>query len=396
MKEYGCPGFKWSGLAAGIKNNGEKDLGLIFAAHPVSAAAVFTRNRVKAAPVELDAERIKSGRCQAVLVNSGNANCCTGDQGLADARAMAAGTAAALNIDEELVLVASTGVIGVPLPMTEITRAIPETASQLSESGVADFAASIMTTDKTPKVVMETVLMPDGTEFTIAAVAKGAGMIRPDMATMLCFVCTDIQAGADVLAEALTAATAQSFNRITVDGDTSTNDTVILMASGVSAARAASDAEKQVFQGSLDAALLRLAKMMVKDGEGATKMIEIVVTGAQSSEAARQAAETVAHSPLVKTAFFGADANWGRIIAALGRSGITFNPAEVDIWFDDVKLVADGMAVGGESEVRATVVLKQDEIRLTIDIKTGGDGSASLLTCDLSLEYVKINADYRS
>ncbi len=396
MTETGCAGFRWSGVAAGIKKNGQKDMGLIYADRPATAAAVFTRNRVQAAPVVLDRERIKSGRCQAVVVNSGNANCCTGEEGLADARTITARTAEALAISEELVLIASTGVIGSPLPLPTIIGTIPEAVRRLSATGLFDFADSIMTTDKFRKVAVETGVMADGSRFTISGVAKGAGMIRPDMATMLCFVCTDIQADPELLAEALDNAAAHSFHRITVDGDTSTNDTVILLASGVSSARLTAEAEKTVFQKHLDAVLLQLARMIVKDGEGATKVVEIVVKGASSTANARKAAETVAHSPLVKTAFFGADANWGRIMAALGRSDVDFQPSGVDIFFDTVKVVENGLAVGGIAETQAAEVLRQDELCLLIDLKTGGQGTASLLTCDLSLEYVTINSDYRS
>lgn len=391
-----CRGFQWSGIAAGIKENSKKDLGIIFSERPARAAAVFTRNRVKAAPVLLDAERIKSGTGQAVIVNSGNANCCNGDQGMADAREMTRLLAGELEIDESHILVASTGVIGVPLPIKKVAGAVPGAVKSLSSSGLPDFAESIMTTDRFPKTAEMSGRTELGGTFTICAAAKGAGMIRPDMATMLCFVCTDVAAPAKTLTGALQRATEQSFNRISVDGDTSTNDTVILLANGMSGAELDTDSDARHFQEMLDTVLENLARLMVKDGEGATKLIEICVRGAASPDDARRTAEMVAGSTLVKTAFFGEDANWGRIAAAAGRSGAPFDPQRLGIFFDDVQLVQDGRSGGKKLEAEAAAVLKKNEFRVTIDLNTGGDGRASMLTCDLSLDYVKINSDYRS
>ncbi|MDY6823853.1 MAG: bifunctional glutamate N-acetyltransferase/amino-acid acetyltransferase ArgJ [Thermodesulfobacteriota bacterium] len=391
-----CRGYKWSGVCAGIKKDHKKDLGLICSDVPAAAAAVFTRNRVKAAPVMLDAERIRSGVCQAVIVNSGNANCCTGEQGMHDAVAMAAKAAQALGINEDLVLVASTGVIGAPLPMGAIASGMADSVDKLDEGGVFDFAESIITSDKFPKIITTAVEMENGETFSICAVAKGAGMIRPDMATMLCFVCTDAVAAVDFLSESLAAAVNQSFNRITVDGDTSTNDTVVIMANGMSKTDTNTPAARDTFQKALNEILLRLAKMIVKDGEGATKCVEVVVEDAASDQEARVAADTVAESSLVKTAIFGEDANWGRIMAALGRSGVTIEPERIDIYFDNIRLVENGLWTGEDAETAASAILKNKELTLRIDLKTGGKGTAAVLTCDLSLEYVKINSDYRS
>ena len=387
-----CPGFQWSGISAGIKKDGEKDLGMILSNIPARVAAVFTKNRVKAAPVLLDIEHIVSGICQAVIVNSGNANCCTGDQGLRDARAMTKLVAGELGVEEEWVLVASTGVIGVPLPMESVTAAIPKAVEALSADGFYDFS----TTDQFPKTVSEVFRMDDGSEFSITVAAKGAGMICPDMATMLCFVCTDVQASSEVLATILEQAVNYSFNRITVDGDTSTNDTVILLANGMSNATLITEADKVRFQQALDNVLLDVAKMIVRDGEGATKLIEINVQGARSMEDARRVARTVADSPLVKTAFFGEDANWGRILGAVGRSGVEIQPERIDVFFDTVQIVRNGCGCGTTSEEAAGKVLRRNEIALTINLNTGGTGHAAVFTSDLTLDYVKLNAHYRS
>ena len=391
-----CPGFQWSGISAGIKKDGEKDLGMILSNIPARVAAVFTKNRVKAAPVLLDIEHIVSGICQAIVVNSGNANCCTGDQGMRDARAIAKLVAAELGVEEEWVLVASTGVIGVPLPMEKVTDGIPKAVESLSPDGFYDFSTSIMTTDQFPKTVSEIFRMDDGCEFSITVAAKGAGMICPDMATMLCFVCTDVQASSEVLATILTQAVDYSFNRITVDGDTSTNDTVIIMANGMSNAALVREGDRLRFQQSLNNVLLDVAKMIVRDGEGATKLIEINVLGARSAEDARRVARTVADSPLVKTAFFGEDANWGRIVAAVGRSGVEVQPERVDVFLDTIQIVRNGCGCGAKADDEAGKVIRRNEIALTIDLNTGGTGHASVFTSDLTLDYVKLNAHYRS
>ena len=389
-----CPGFEAAGIAAGLKKKNKKDLGLIFSKVPANVAGVFTRNRVKAAPVILDRERIKSGVCQAIIVNSGNANCCTGEQGIRDAETMASLSASELGISKDLVLVASTGVIGEPLPIEKIKAAIPDLVESLQPDGIPDLAKSIMTTDTVPKMVSGQGIV-EGKSFIVTGVAKGAGMIRPDLATMLCFVFTDANAASDILKEALVSAIDRSFNRITIDGDTSTNDTALMMANGLSGAIIENPGHKEIFQKVIDRIFLDLAKQVVRDGEGVTKLVEIIVRGAVSDSDARKVADTVAHSPLVKTAFFGEDANWGRIIGAVGRAGVDVDPDRIDLYFDDVQMVKAGMGCGKGVEVEATKVLKKSEFTVTIHLNMG-QGFGSMMTCDFSVDYVKINANYRS
>ena len=389
-----CSGFKAAGVAAGLKKTGKKDLGLMVSQVPATVAGVFTKNQVKAAPVILDRRRIKTGVCQAIIVNSGNANCCTGEQGLRDAETMANLAASELGISEDLVLVASTGVIGEPLPIEKIDAAIPALVDSLESQGIPDLARSIMTTDTVPKMVSAQGVV-DGKTFTVTGVAKGAGMIRPDMATMLCFVCTDVKISSDVLKEILVKGVNRSFNRITIDGDTSTNDTVLVMANGLSGAVIQSPAQKDIFQKILDEIFLDLAKQLVRDGEGVTKLVEIKVRNAPSDSDAQKIADTVAHSPLVKTAFFGEDANWGRIAGAVGRAGVQIDPYKIDVYFNDVQMVRAGMGQGKIVEAEATKVLKRPEFTVAIDLNSGR-GSGSILTCDFSVDYVRINANYRS
>ena len=389
-----CPGFKAAGMAANIKKDGNKDLGLILSETDASAAAVFTRNLIKAAPVILDEERIRKGRCRAIIVNSGNANCCTGINGMNDALEMAKVTASKLGISEELVLVASTGVIGEQFPIEKITAAVPEIKNSLSSNGFTDFAQSIMTTDTYPKIVSQKGEI-DGKVYTVTGIAKGSGMICPDMATMLAFICTDTDIAPDMLKDILVTSTERSFNRITIDGDTSTNDTVIIMANGCSGAVIKNDFQKENFQNMLDNTMLSLAKMIVKDGEGATKLVEIIVKGASSNKDARIVADTVANSSLVKTALFGEDANWGRIIAAAGRSKAPVKPDQIDIFFDDIMMVKNSTGCGSKAEFDATDILKNPEFSITLNLNMG-TGYASVFTCDFSIDYVKINADYRT
>ncbi len=389
-----CKGYRAAGIHAGLKKEGECDLGLIYSETPATAAAVFTRNQIQAAPVILDRQRIASGLTRAVVVNSGNANCCTGDRGLRDAERMGAAVAAVLGLADHDVLLASTGVIGQPLPIEKIEAAVPALVEQLAPDGFTHLARAIMTTDTEPKQVSRAG-RAGGRPYHIVAVAKGAGMIRPDMATMLCFVCTDAKVPADLLEKALRRAVDASFNRISIDGDTSTNDTVILMANGQSGAGVASAADEAHFTSLLEDALLELARWIVRDGEGVNKTVEILVRGARTPEDALQVADTIAHSPLVKTAFFGQDANWGRILAAAGRSGVPLDPDRLDLYFDDVQMVAAGTGCGPSAEARATTVLQQPAFTVTLDMQQG-PAVARLLTCDFSLDYVRINADYRT
>lgn len=320
------PGFVGGAIAADIKKKEKKDLAIVFSEVPACAAGVFTTNRVQAAPVRIDKERIASGRAQAIVANSGNANACTGSRGIEDATAMARATAKALGIADELVLVASTGVIGQPLNLSAMEAAIPKLSGQLSRTGLFEVAQAIMTTDTFPKAASRKVFVGERA-FSVAAVAKGAGMIRPDMATMLCFVCTDVSATPQVLDAILRKAVAQSFNAITVDGDTSTNDTVLVLANGLSGVNLGEASCAEAFQKTLNEVLSTLAFQIVQDGEGATKLVRVEVKGAATDEDARKVAYTIAESPLVKTALFGEDANWGRIMAAIGRAGVPVNPA---------------------------------------------------------------------
>jgi glutamate N-acetyltransferase/amino-acid N-acetyltransferase len=381
-------------MAAGIKKNGRKDLGLIVCDGPANVAGLFTRNRVQAAPVLLDRERVGRGVCRSVIANSGNANCCTGADGYHNAVRMARAAATVLGVPEEQVLVASTGVIGEPLPVERIEQALPELAKSLTPEGVAEFAEAIMTTDRVPKAVSRQMEI-DGRLITLTGVAKGAGMIRPDVATMLCFLMTDARASAGALRAILADGADRSFNCITVDGDTSTNDTILLLASGRSGVDVESTVARGRFQALVDEVMLALATWVVKDAEGSNKLVEIRVDGAASDADARAIADAIAHSPLVKTALFGEDANWGRILAAAGRAGADLDPNRVDIFIGPVQMAAQGIGCGKDAEAAATRVLKTDEFSITVELHLG-TGRAAVYTCDLSIDYVKINADYRS
>jgi glutamate N-acetyltransferase/amino-acid N-acetyltransferase len=394
MKSQEVKGFEAAGVSAGLKKGNKKDIGLVFSQVAANVAGVFTRNRVQAAPVLLTRERIKTGVCQAIIINSGNANCCTGTQGVDDARTMTRLAASGLGIPEHRVLVASTGVIGEPLPIQKIEAAVPELIGALGVQGFQDLARAIMTTDTIPKTAFRRQEI-DGKSFSMIGVVKGAGMIRPDLATMLCFVCTDLGVSSEVLTKTLARAAGRSFNRITIDGDTSTNDTILIMANGQSGAAIQSPQQAKIFQTVLDDILSDLARQLVRDGEGVTKLVEIKVRGAASDTDANKIAETIANSPLVKTAFFGEDANWGRIVAAVGRAGALVDPDKIDVYFDHVQMVKAGMGCGKAVEAEAGKVLKKPEFTVSVDLNVA-DGSASMLTCDFSLDYVRINADYRS
>jgi glutamate N-acetyltransferase/amino-acid N-acetyltransferase len=393
-ESFQCPGFEAAGMAVGIKKNNTPDLGLIYSRSPATIAAMFTRNKVQAAPVLISKSRAASGLARAVVVNAGNANCCTGAQGMADALAMTAAAATVLKVAPEEVLVASTGVIGAPLPIGKIQAATPALVAGLRPDGFAAFSRAIMTTDTVPKLVQYKGQI-DGRPITLLGTAKGAGMIRPDMATLLCFVCSDVQIAPDRLQRCLRQAVDHTLNRITIDGDTSTNDTILVMANGVSAAKVKTADQEAVFQDLLNQLLMDIAHWLVKDGEGVTKVVQIMVQGASSDPAALRVADTVAHSALVKTAFFGQDANWGRIIAAVGRSGVDLDPEKIDLFFDKVQIVDQGRWCGPEAENMATAVLRQPEFSVTIDLHQG-QGRDTMLTGDFSVDYVKINANYRT
>lgn len=387
-------GFQFAGISAGIKKTGAKDLGLIYCESPAASAALFTKNQVVAAPVILGRERIASGVTQAILVNSGNANCFTGQQGMDDAECCASLVASALKIEENRVLVASTGVIGQPLPMDRFESGVPAVVKSLSGKGQDEFAQAILTTDLCTKVITKEIEL-NGEAVSIIGIAKGSGMIRPDMATMLAFICTDADISAKYLKQALIKANKGSFSRISVDGDTSTNDTVFALASGKSKVTINKPESIALFQQAMDTVCLELSKKIVKDGEGASKLIQITVKGAQTQSDAYRVAETIAHSNLVKTAIYGEDPNWGRITAAAGRSGAWIDQDKMDLYFEDIQLVRSGQWLGVEKEKRAAQVMKNNEITITLDLNIGC-ASDYFYFCDFSENYVKINADYRS
>ena len=396
-EKFSVQGFRAAAVNSGIRGKDRLDLALIVSDKPAVVAGVFTASLVKAAPVLLDMERCRTGKAQAILVNSGIANACTGEEGMRLARMTTAMAADALNIDPELVQVCSTGVIGQQLELACFQRGIPKAARNLVGDGLVDVAQAIMTTDTVRKIAVRTAFI-DGKPVKLLGMAKGAGMIMPNMATMLGFILTDAKIEHDLLQSILRKAAAKTFNAITVDGDTSTNDTVLVMANGLAEHPPIAEDRPEAlasFAAALEDLCKELALMIVRDGEGATKLVTIRVQGAASEAQADQAARTVANSNLVKTAFFGEDANWGRIIAALGRSGADFDQHKVDIAFDDVLMVHNGLGQNAEVEAHATAVLKKPEFVVTIDLHAG-QGSKDIYTCDFSIDYVKINADYRS
>jgi len=394
-------GFKAGGVWCGIKASSQKrDLALIYSEQKCTAAAMFTANRVQAASVLVSREHIAGG-LHAIIANSGNANACTGEAGLAAARRMAELAAAALKLDPHDVAVASTGVIGVPLPVNAIVNHVNDLVNSLrdDEAGHAAALEAIMTTDTRPKDFAAEIMI-GGVPVRLGGMTKGAGMIHPNMATMLCFITTDAAISPICLEASLRRATDRSFNRLTVDGDTSTNDTVIIMANGASGAPLIDigDAEYETFVQALEASCVKLTRAMARDGEGATKLVTVTVNGAADEETAAALAKSVAASSLVKAACFGADANWGRILCALGYAGAAFDPAQTGVRF---KSAAGEIAVcknGGAipfSEEQAKAILSAEEIEILADVGAGS-GSASVWGCDLTYDYVKINGDYRS
>jgi len=389
-------GFRFAATAAGIKKPGVPDLALMVADTPAAAAGVFTRNRVQAAPVLVCRERLRGGRVQAILVNAGNANACTGEAGLAAARETCRRAAELLAIPERLVLPSSTGVIGPPLPGDRITQALPQLAAGLNPDGLGEAARAIMTTDTRPKASLVKGRI-DGREFTLAGIAKGSGMIHPDMATLLVFLFTDAAASPKILKKLLRQALPVSFNRITVDGDTSTNDTILLLASGRAgnARLEAAGPAMTALGDALNQVMGELAWQVVADGEGARHAYRVEITGAATRAEAKRAALTVALSPLVKTAMAGEDVNWGRIMAALGRAGARFDPESVAIAFGDQPVVQNGRGLGPQAEAAAQAVIKSGTFTVAIHLHAGGFNDY-YDTCDFTEDYIRINADYRS
>jgi glutamate N-acetyltransferase/amino-acid N-acetyltransferase len=386
-------GFLAGAGYCGIKtrNNGALDLAILFSEVPCVAAGVFTTNKVKAAPVIVSQNMLAAGMAQAVVVNSGCANACTGDQGLADCAEMADLAARKLRIPPQAVLVASTGVIGVPLAIECIRSGIEAIA--LSREGGHRLAKAIMTTDTFPKEIAVSVRIA-GKDVTIGGVAKGAGMIHPDMATLLCFITTDAALDATLAQVALRWAVNDSFNMISVDSDTSTNDTVLLLANGLAGNEPlqAGTPEAALFQDSLSQVCLYLAKCIARDGEGATKFFEVKIEGAVTLREARLAARTIVSSPLVKAALHGSDPNWGRIMAALGRSGAEIDPSQIDLYLKELCLLKAGCLVPFD-QAEARKKLSEAEVQIRVCLNLGKE-SATAWGCDLSEEYVTINSAY--
>jgi glutamate N-acetyltransferase/amino-acid N-acetyltransferase len=384
-------GFLAGAVKAGIKSQEELDLAVLCSEKPCVAAGVFTTTAIKATPVILSQKHLKNNSAQAVVVNSGCANACTGDAGMADAVDMARSVAEKLGLSTEDVLVASTGVIGVPLPMERIRDGIRKVV--LTKEGGHELARAIMTTDTFPKEIAMSVDSKPG-EFTIGGVAKGAGMIHPNMATMLCFLTTDAAVDARFLQAALQKAVDVSFNMITIDGDTSPSDTVVILANGLAGTETINGRNGELFQKALDEVCLYLAKCVARDGEGATKLIEVTVESALNEEQARLAARTIAGSPLFKAAVHGNDPNWGRIVAALGRSGAKVNEMKLDVYLNDVCVMKQGSPVPFDrQELGTSLAGKEVSVRLYLNL---GGGKAVAWGCDLSEEYVTINSAYTS
>lgn len=382
-------GFLAGAVSAGIKFEGQNrlDLGILCSERPCNATAVFTTNKVKAASVLLDQRRLQGGKARAVVINSGCANSCTGESGMADAVKMTELAASHIGAAVEDVLVASTGVIGTMLPMDRIGAALPKV--ELSVEGGHDLARAIMTTDTVPK---ESAVKAG--DFIIGGMAKGSGMIHPDLATMLCFLTTDAAFEIDFLRQALREAVEISFNMISVDNDNSTNDMVLIMANGMSDGEEmkAGNPRAGVFQKALNEVCIHLAKGIVRDGEGATKLIEITVKGAASRDDARKAARTIVSSSLVKSAVHGSDPNWGRVLAAVGRSGVELMPDRLELHIGGIRLVKNGAPVPFDEE-KVVEHLDSREVYMTLDLNIG-EAEATAWGCDLSEEYVTINSDY--
>jgi glutamate N-acetyltransferase/amino-acid N-acetyltransferase len=386
-------GFRAGGVACGVRGAGVLDLGLLVSERPCDAAAVFTRNAFKGAPLGVTREAVAAGDLWAVVVNSGNANAATGARGVEDAYTMQAAAGGALGIEAGRVAVASTGVIGEHLPVSSILVGIEDAAGKLSDDG-APFAEAILTTDTRTKEAAVRVEV-GGKTVTVGGTAKGSGMIHPNMGTMLAFLTTDAAVEPECLQETLNRATERSFNRVTVDGDTSPSDMALLLANGAAGNEplTAESADFPAFSEAVEAVARTLAKEIARDGEGATRLVEVVVEGAESEEAAAALAKSVVGSSLVKAAVFGEDANWGRVLTAMGYAGVPFDPDGLELWFGPVK-VFEGAPVPHET-AEANAALATGEVRITARLGEGG-ASATAWGCDLSYEYVRINGSYRT
>ncbi len=392
-----CPqGFLAQGVSAGIKKEDKKDLAIIYSQYPCTAAGVLTTNVVRAACVDFNRRQLQDGKAQAIVVNSGNANACTGEQGWEDTLAMAALAAECLDLKPQDSLVASTGVIGVHMPMEHVQAGIIAAANSLSNQGASNAAQAIMTTDLINKEIAVEIEI-DGKLVRIGAMAKGSGMIHPNMATMLGFITTDAAISSKCLGQFLKEATNSSFNMISVDGDTSTNDMVLALANGQAGNPMIDDPQceaAQTFKQALEFVAISLAKMIARDGEGANHLIEVQVKQAADAETAKKIARSITSSSLTKAAVFGEDANWGRILAAAGYSGADFEPSKVDIYLGEEMVARDGMGLVFDEEL-ARQELQKDTVIITVDLKAGVH-SATAWGCDLSYDYVRINAAYRT
>lgn len=393
-------GFLASGIHCGLKKNNLKlDLALIYSEVQANAAGIYTKNKVKGAPIYITKEHLSNKKAQAIIVNSGNANTCNGSDGLVKAKRMAELQGKALRLKTSDILVASTGVIGVPLNIDAIKDGIPMLTERLSKEGYEDAATAIMTTDTYKKQLAFEFKIKDKV-VTIGAMAKGSGMIEPNMGTMLSFITTDLNISGEMLSEALKESTKISYNRVSVDGDTSTNDMVLVLANGLASNKeiVEKNDDYYTFIDVLNTLNITLAKMIAKDGEGATKLIECIVSNCKSEKDAEILSKSVINSPLVKTAIFGSDANWGRVLCALGYSGVNINPDKVNLSFKssvgEVEVCKDGMPLPFD-EVKAKEILLKDEIQILISMNSG-KYSSKAWGCDLSYDYVKINGDYRS
>jgi glutamate N-acetyltransferase/amino-acid N-acetyltransferase len=395
----GIKGYKFAGVSCGIKKSGREDLALIYSEVPAAAAGVFTTNKSKAAPVLVDLENIKSAVTRAVVINSGNANACTGKKGMENAREMVELTAGLLKADKSEVLVSSTGIIGVQLPMEKVRAGIEKAVAGLAPDGGDAAARGIMTTDTREKKVTVKVDLSTG-EVTVGAIAKGSGMIHPNMATMLCFMLTDAAVEKHLLQEILKETVDDTFNMISVDGDTSTNDMVIALANGTAGNEKITekDGDYDKLSAAFKAAAEAMAVEIVRDGEGATKLLKACVINAPTKQDARTGAKAIVSSSLVKAAFFGEDANWGRVLCALGYSGADFDPGSVDMYFSSkigaIKLVEKGEGLVFD-EAKAAEILGETDIEILVDLNCG-KFSATAWGCDLSYDYVKINGSYRT
>ncbi|NLM28513.1 MAG: bifunctional glutamate N-acetyltransferase/amino-acid acetyltransferase ArgJ [Clostridiaceae bacterium] len=395
-KRYKLPlGFKASGVHCGIKKNGNKDLALIVSDIPAQAAGVYTKNIVKGHSLKWTMQHVKGSRVKAITINSGNANACVGPAGDADAELIADYTAKIIGCDKNEVLLGSTGVIGFRLPIQNIKAGIDNAYEKLSADGASDAASAIMTTDTIKKEISVDINL-SGKTATIYGMAKGSGMIHPDMATLIVVFLTDAAISDEMLQKALSSAVNKSFNRVSIDGDMSECDMVLMLANG-KAGNPVIEQENddfRIFAKELEKAAIYLAKLIAKDGEGATKLVEIRVINAPDDNTAHVISNAISKSLLVKTAIFGQDANWGRIINAMGYSGALFNPETVDIWLGGLQVCKDGTGLVFDEE-KAAEILSRDEILIAVDLKMG-TSSDTMWTCDLSYDYVKINSSYRS